>query len=85
MNIKQMANQLEKAIASKIEILRTYGAEAAEAERKAQGVYLKMADLFEELKPVEYMVRFQNPDVKLNELFDELIRIKENSKINKEA
>ena len=70
MNIKQLSEMLEKEISKKMDAFNKLGKESAELIRKNNEIKSKMADIYEEIEPIEYMVRAQNP--LFNELFDEL-------------
>jgi hypothetical protein len=81
--ITNLAAQLEQHIQEKIEqiseigkVVKQHYADASAATLLAEDELRTMADLFDELRPIEYMVRNQNKDPQLNELFDHLIRIK---------
>lgn len=70
MNIKQLSELLEQQITKKMDAFNKLGKESAELIRKNNEIKNKMADIFEELEPVEYLIRAQNPN--FNALFDEL-------------
>ncbi len=74
MNISELTKLLEEQINFKMYEMTSLGKEAKELSKKADAIYLKMAELWiNELKPAENLIRSQNPE--LCELFDSLEKI----------
>lgn len=77
MEIKSLAQQIEKVINEKMAEFAIHGKKSGEIGRKVAkmeserlALHQKMADIVMELEPVEAIVRAQNPN--MNDLFDKL-------------
>lgn len=75
MKIKDLAKQLETEINSKIKELQTFAKESEELINKIDSINKSMYEIYKELRPVEYIVTHQNPDMVV--LFNSLKEISE--------
>lgn len=75
MKIKDLAQQLESEINSKIKELQKHAKESEEIIQKIDKINLEMYRIYKELRPVEYIVTHQNPDMVV--LFNSLKEISE--------
>lgn len=61
MKIHELAKQLELAINNKINDLKETGEQYKTLTQQLEQMEAKLIDIYEELKPVEYMIAKQNP------------------------
>ena len=71
MTIKEKAAELQILIDEQLELFATLGKEAKKLREKLDKIHLKMADILQELKPVDALIRAQHPEK--GQLFDALL------------
>lgn len=63
MKIKDLAQQLENEINSKVKDLQKLAKESEDIIARIDNINLEMYEIYKELKPIEYMVKHHNPDM----------------------
>lgn len=74
LTIKELAVALEDIINEKMNHFQYIGQQVKDLNTKIDALQMDMADIVEELKPVEFIVHQQHPN--LCELFDSLKELK---------
>jgi len=72
-DIKELFVLMQKKIDEKMEEFNALGKESKELLKQAHAKEKKMAEIYQELGPVQYLIRTQNPE--LCDLFDSLVEL----------
>lgn len=79
--VRDLVNQLEESINEKMAEFMSFGKDAKALaikdpeDKEIDKIYIKMAQIIDELRPVEDVIRRQHPN--MNGLFDALITLHE--------
>lgn len=81
--INRLMHSLEEKIQNKMEDFFSLGreakrlAESAQSPEKLQEIKIGMAEIINDLKQVDCIVRKLHPDKEMHELFDQLLKLRE--------